>query len=122
MKTVRVMLPIKFVYLIGISLLVSPAFAQTANSDCWSDPPTMISNKLSIEMGHSFSIGCIFPLEGKYPYASLDCILEHRNYDYLYPNCIESAVCTTSNGKKLQNVTLLPKLFSIFFEITRTIY
>ena len=109
MKTVRVMFPIKIVYLIGTVLLVSSACAQTANSDCWSDPPTMISNKLSIEMGHSFSIGCIFPLEGKYPYASLDCILEHRNYHD--PDCIESAVCTTSNGKKLQTGILLPKLF-----------
>ena len=98
MKTVRVMFPIKIVYLIGTVLLVSSACAQTANSDCWSDPPTMISNELSIEMGHSFSIGCIFPLEGKYPYASLDCILEHRNYD---PDHM-SAVCTTSNGKKLK--------------------
>ena len=98
MKTVRVMFPIKIVYLIGTVLLVSSACAQTANSDCWSDPPTMISNELSIEMGHSFSIGCIFPLEGKYPYASLDCILEHRNYD---PDHM-FAVCTTSNGKKLQ--------------------
>ena len=41
MKTVRVMFTIKFVYLIGLVLLVSPACAQTANSDCWSDPPTM---------------------------------------------------------------------------------
>ena len=102
------MFPIKFVYLIGLVLLVSPAFALTSNSDCWSYPPTMINNELSIDMSQSFSIGCIFPLEGKYPYASLDCILEHKNYD---PECIESAVCTTSNGKKLQTGILLPKLF-----------
>ena len=94
------MFPIKFVYLIGLSvaLVLSPTFAQTTNSDCWSYPPTMINNEVSIDMGQSFSIGCIFPLEGKYPYASLDCILEHRNYD---PDHM-SAVCTTSNGKKLQ--------------------
>ena len=91
------MFTIKIVNSIGLVLLVSPAFAQTANSDCWSYPPTMINNELSIEMGQSFSIGCIFPLEGKYPYASLDCILEHKTYQ----NDRVSAICTTSNGKKL---------------------
>ena len=106
MKTVKAMFTIKIVYLIGLLLLVSPAFA--ANSDCWSYPPTMINNEITIDMGQTFSIGCIFPLEGKYPYASLDCILEHRNYN---ADCIESAVCTTSNGKNLQNGVLLPKLF-----------
>ena len=61
------MFQIKIVYLIATALLVSSACAQTANSDCWSDTPTMINNELSIDMGQSFSIGCIFPLEGKYP-------------------------------------------------------
>ena len=102
MKTVTTMFPIKIVYLIGLVLLVSPAFAQTANSDCWSYPPTMIKNELSIEMGQSFSIGCIFPLADKYPYTSLDCILEHKHE--------KSTVCTTtSNGKKIQKCNLYSK-------------
>ena len=76
-------------------MLVSPAFAQSANSNCWSNPPTMINNTLSIDKDQSFSIGCIFPLSDYYPYTSLDCILEHTTIWYDGPK-----VCTTSNNSK----------------------